>query len=157
MSPHLLVSISLCLMGRRTLITRQQVAVPALFAVAVYSIYFFVVRPIIARYRDLPNQELPSHSFTDSAISKTVSLGHRISNRLAAIGLPWNRRSDGEAATEGSHRRGSTASDSFLDEDADNMAGFDVRDVHRRREELHRQVLGMEGASRYAQTRSWNT
>jgi len=118
-----------------------------------YSIYFFAVQPVINRFRNCPSQELPSHSFTDSAISKTVSLGHRISNRLAAIGLPWNRRHEEEVMADGSLRRGSTASDSFLDEDADNMAGFDIRDVLRRREELHRQVLGMEGATRYAQNR----
>jgi len=118
-----------------------------------YSIYFFVIQPLVDRYRNCSSQELPSHSFTDSAISKTFSLGQRIGNRLASISLPWSRHDTSEDVN-GRPRRGSNASEEFLDEEVDNMAGFDIRDVSRRREELHRQVLGMAGATRYAQNRS---
>ena len=108
-----------------------------------------MVQPLIERFRNVSNQELPSHSFTDTAISKTVLLSKRIGSRLASISLPWSR-----SDTNDRPRRGSNASDTFLDEEVDNMAGFDIRDVRQRREELHRQVLGMAGATRYAQNRS---
>ena len=123
--------------------------IPALVALALYSVFALVIAPLVRQHRHRYDQYLPVHSASQSLSTGTSSLRDRVGNMLSACVMPSFHGSS-DRVVDGTLRRqySGDESDTFGIEDAEDMVGFDVRDVSRRREELRRHVDGMECATR---------
>lgn len=96
--------------------------------------------PAIRKYRERYEQYLPLHSISE----RTSSIRKRIGDRLSAFILPRfyiERRTSIDGADE-----------LFGDDEGDDLTGFEIREIARRRAELRRQVGNMEDARRSSES-----
>ena len=127
--------------------------IPALIALALYCLISYVAYPLFRRYRQRYDQYIPLQSLSDSVSNRTSSLRERLFSMLTAFVLP-SVRYRYEQNIAGPSRRGSVGDDEeqlFGLEEAEDMVGFNVGDVQARREQLTREVSGMNAATRNAE------
>ena len=123
---------------------------PGLIAAAAYFITILVILPLIRHNRDRYDQYLPVHTISGSLATHAAPIRDRITGALGALIF---RKRNHARVVDGSIRRVSDVSEdaTFSAEDVEDMVGFNVSDLPRRREELRRDVAGMEYATRKAE------
>ncbi|KAK4968196.1 hypothetical protein LTR66_011822 [Elasticomyces elasticus] len=115
------------------------VLLPALAALALYSLIAQVIIPLIRRHRQRYSQYTPLHSTSFS--DRANGLRNRIGNGLTAFVLPSFGRARNVTVPNGSSReRSMSGSDEelFGDEQGENMVSFEQDERRRRREEAER-------------------